>query len=283
MKLKPAVRESLRVYKRNFPQLLLALLVELVIRSICLTPLMFLVNRTLAPLAWLAVPMYLLIALPARQNYALALQDMLEGGSVFSLRLVETRDYFRKLLRGLKGTLCILLWSALTIAGLTTLAMFYTGAGNIDGFTMLRMFSSVGKMVGGDTVDGAMLVIGAVAATGVLILLGCALHSGARHAHALGSRKLLRGQRMKLILLWFLGLLLLLPFLAALAFVMGDWAASLIGQLKSLKLKNIAPNARQLYTLAASAIVLLLPLLPLKNLLPAVFLRQVKESRDAQA
>ena len=283
MKLKPAVQESLRVYKRNFPQLLLALLVELVIRSICLTPLMFLVNGTLAPLAWLAVPLYLLIALPARQNYALALQDMLEGGSVFSLRLVETRDYFRKLLRGLKGTLCILLWSALTIAGVTTLAMFYTGAGNIDGFTMLRMFSNVGKMVGGDTVDGAMLVIGAVAATGVLILLGCALHSGARHAHALGSRKLLRGQRMKLILLWFLGLVVLLPFLAALAFVMGDWAASLIGQLKSLKLKNIAPNARQLYTLAASAIVLLLPLLPLKNLLPAVFLRQVKESRDAQA
>ena len=36
-------------------------------------------------------------------------------------------------------------------------------------------------------------------------------------------------------------------------------------------------------TLIAGAVVLLFPLLPLKNLLPAVFLHQVKEDRDAQA
>lgn len=283
MKIKPAVQESLRVYKKNFPQLLLALLMQLVIRGICLSPLLFLADDKLAPLAWIALPLYLLIVLPARQNYALALQDMLAGGSVFSLRLVETSGYGRKLLHGLSGMLCILLWSALTIGGVTTLAMFYTGAGNIDGFTMLRMFSSVGKLVGGDTVDGAMAVIGAVLASGLLILLGCALHSGARHAHALGGRKLLKGQRLRLTGLWMLGLVLLLPFLAAVALVMGDWASSLVAQLRALKLSSIAPNARQLYTLAASAVVLLLPLLPLKNLLPAVYLRQLKESRDAQA
>ena len=35
--------------------------------------------------------------------------------------------------------------------------------------------------------------------------------------------------------------------------------------------------------LLGGAVVLLFPVLPLKNLLPAVYLRKVKEARDAQA
>ena len=44
--------------------------------------LLFLLLPGYTCLAWLSVPLYVLIALPARQNYALALQDMLHGGTV---------------------------------------------------------------------------------------------------------------------------------------------------------------------------------------------------------
>ena len=95
MQLKPVVKESLRLYKKNFAPLMLCLLVQGVLRFIALTPLLFLADKALAPLALLALPLYLLIALPARQNVALALQDMIGGGSVFSLRLLSTADYAR--------------------------------------------------------------------------------------------------------------------------------------------------------------------------------------------
>ena len=281
MKMKPVLLESLRLYRKNFPQLCLTLLTQLVLRAICLTPLLFLADASLAPLAWLCVPMYLLIALPARQNYALALQDMMDGGSVFSPRLVSLDGYWKKLLRGLKGTLCILLWSTATITGVTLLVMYYTGAGNVDGLTYLRMFESVGS---GSITDGIIRTVTAVLATGLLIVLGCAVHSGTRHAHALGDRKLLKGQRLRVTALWFVGLLTLLPFAAAVVAIAGDWAMGLLRTIKAAKTPNFALSVGQIASLAAAVLLLLFPLLPLKNLLSAVHLRLVKESKkDAQA
>lgn len=265
-------RESFRLYKQHFPQLMLALLVELVLRAIALCPLMFLADAALAPLAWLAVPLYLLIVLPARENYALSLQDMMDGGSVFSLRLISTAHYGRKLLRGLKGTLCMLCWSALTISGLVWL--YAAVKGLVDFITLMRIFSSIG---GGDFVGGVVRFAAAVAFTLVLILLGCALHSGTRHAIALGDKKLLKGRRLRLAGLWFAGLLLVLPFAAVAVAALGDFALMLFKELKNLKLPAFTLNLRQTVLLVGGALVLLCPALPLKNLLPAVYLRAEKE------
>lgn len=281
MKMKPVLLESLRLYRKNFPQLCLSLLVQLVLRALCLIPLMFRADAALAPLAWLCVPLYLLIVLPARQNYALALQDMMAGGSVFSPRLISVDGYGKKLLRGLKGTLCILLWSTLTITGVTLLAMYYTGAGGVDGLTFLRWFESIG---GGSITDGIIRTIAAVVATGLLIVVGCAVHSGARHAHALGDKQLLRGNRLRLTALWFVGLVTVLPFAAAIAAIAGDWALGLLSSIKAGKNLVFDLSGGQIASMAAAVVLLLLPLLPLKNLLPAVYLRLVKESKkDAQA
>ena len=117
----------------------------------------------------------------------------------------------------------------------------------------------------------------------LLIVLGCAVHSGSRHAVALGNRKLLKGHRLRLTALWFLGCLLIIPFAAVLVYTLGDYALSLVRELKNLKLPALELNARQLALLVGGAAVLLLPLLPLKNLFPAVYLRRVKEASDAQA
>lgn len=277
MKLKPVLKAALAEYKKNFPQLCLALLVELVLRAIALSPLVFLADKALAPLAYLAIPLYILIALPARQNYALALQDMMNGGSVFSLQLISTKDYGRKLLRGVKGLVCILLWSLLTIAGVSLL--YAAVMGLVDFITLMRIFSAIG----GTVMDGVMIVAAVVAASCLLIVLGCAVHSGARHAVALGDKKLLKGNRLRLIALWFLGCVLVVPFAAVVVAALGDYALTLIASLKNLQLPAFTLNVKQAAMLIGGAVVLLFPVLPLKNLLPAVYLRKVKEARDAQA
>lgn len=264
-------RESFRLYKQNFPQMMLALLVELVLRAMALSPLLFAADATLAPLCWLAVPLYLLIVLPARENYALALQDMLNGGSVFSVRLISTENYGKKLLRGLKGTLCLLCWSALTIAGISLL--YAAVMGLVDFITLMCIFAAIG----GSFVDGVVVVAAAVAGSMLFILLGCAVHSGTRHAIAMGEKRLMKGNRLRLTALWFAGLLLVLPFVAVAAVALGDFAISLFNELKNLKLPAFTLNLRQTLLLAGGALVLLCPALPLKNLLPAVYLRAVKE------
>lgn len=278
MKMKPVLKESLRLYKKNFPQLCLALLVEVVLRAIALSPLLFLADKTLAPLAYIAIPLYILIVLPARQNYALALQDMMDGGSVFTVQLISARDYWKKLFRGAKGMVCILLWSAVTVVSVSLLYAALTGL--VDVLTLMRICSSIG---GGDFVKGLMIILGGIAASTLLILLGCALHSGSRHAAAMGDRKLLKGSRLRLTALWFLGLVLVIPFAAVVVATMGDYAMTLIEELKNWSFPAFTLNARQTAMLIAGAVVLLFPLLPLKNMLPAVYLRKVKESRDAAA
>ena len=277
MKLKPVLTEALRLYKTNFALLMLNLLVQLVLRAVALTPLLFLADKALAPLALLALPLYLLIALPARQNVALALQDMMNSSSVFSLRLLSTEDYGRKLLRGLKGTLYMLLWSALTLTGVTLLFLSFKGL--TDGFTLMGVF----YVIGGSVADGVWIVLGALCASTLLILLGCALHSGSRHAAALGDKTLLQGNRLRLMALWFLGMLLVIPFVIVVIAVLGSFILTLPEALRNMQLPALTLTAPQWIGLLLGAMALLLPLLPLKNLLPAVYLHMAKEARDAQA
>lgn len=280
MKKKPVWKESFRLYKKHFGSLLLALLVQLVLRAIALSPMLFLADKQYACLAYAAIPLYLLIVLPARQNYALALQDMMNGGSVFSTQLICPKQYGKKLLRGMLGMIRILLWSAVTIVSAVLLYGAYEGRWGLDVLTLLRICSSVGS---GDMVAGLALILGAIGASTLLILLGCALHSGTRHAFALGSRKLLRGSRLRLTALWFSGFTLMIPFAAVAVLTLGDYAMTLIAELKNMQFPAFSLNARQIAMLGAGAVALLCPLLPLKNLLPAVYLRMVKEERDAQA
>lgn len=277
MKMKPVWTESLQLYRKNFLSLLLALLVELVLRGIALSPLLFLTDKGLAPLAYIAIPLYILIVLPARQNYALALQDMLKGGSVFSLQLISTENYGKKLLRGLKGMLCMLVWSALTITGVSLL--YAAVMGLVDFITLMRIFS----VIGGTVMDGVMIVAAAVAASMLLIVLGCAVHSGNRHAIAMGEKKLMKGNRLKLTVLWMTGLLLVVPFMVLVVRIFGGYAGTLIEALKNMQMPSIALSGSQLAALGCGAVLLLCPALPLKNLLPAVYLRQAKEKRDAAA
>lgn len=78
-------------------------------------------------------------------------------------------------------------------------------------------------------------------------------------------------------------MLLAVPFIAVVVAALGDFALQLISSLKQFKPLVVALNTRQIAMLLGGAVVLLCPLLPLKNLLPAVYLRLVKEKQDAAA
>lgn len=279
MKLTHALRETLRLCLKHPLDCLKTLLLEAVLLLMCLTPLLFLCTPATQPLALLCIPMYVLIMLPARQNVAEAMQDLLDGGRLFSLRLVSTENYGRKLCRGLKSALLLMLWAVLLILATGMAVLVFKGKaieGVTDTFTLMRGMRSLG---GGSLEAGAVLVVALYAATALPLLAGCAFHSGTRHGYALGDRTLVRGRRLRLMLLWLAGLATALPFAAVAAILLKGPMAQLIGAVKALKLGNIdvAALGASVVGVGVAALVLLVPTIPFKQLLPAVYLRGVKE------
>lgn len=291
MKICTVLKESVLIYCRNFIDLLGAYVIEALLRVICFVPLMFLLEKETAVLAWLCVPMYVLIALPARQNYAMALQDMLYGGRVFSPRLISMDRYFVKLWRGLKGLFKMALWMALPAAAILMLVQIYKGEGEFaisvmrlwginsrDGLSAMRWFG----LFGSDTIDGAKNVLLALLTLFVLPVIGCAAHCGVRHANALEEKKLLKGKRVKLFILWVLGFAFFLPFIVlTTATLIGDLKTFLASFAQMYILHAItAPElGEKLYLIAAAFLLLFLPIVPLKQLIPAVALHQQMNAR----
>lgn len=301
MKIFTVLRQSVQVYLKNFADLMGAYLIEAALRAICLAPLMFLLLPETAALAWLCVPLYVFIALPARQNYAIALQEMLHGGRVFSPRLISFDGYWGKLGRGLLGTLKMLCWMALPIAAVVLMLQIYTGEGAFAGYVM-GLWGVTGKdglsamrwfrMLGSDTIDGLINLMLVVISTFLLPVLGCAVHCGCRHAAALEDKKLLRGQHLKLMLLWVLGFVVFLPFAAVvLTMLLGDLKTFVLGFAEMFLTKSFAVPAlgEKLYIIGAAFVLLFLTVVPFKQLIPAVALHEqmkatYKEIRtDAEA
>ena len=89
MKFCAAVKATWHTYRTRFPEMLLTLLVQLVMRLMAFAPLLFLCAKETKPLALLCIPLYILIVLPARQNVAEAMRDALAGGHLVTLRLIS--------------------------------------------------------------------------------------------------------------------------------------------------------------------------------------------------
>ena len=271
------LRRALAAYRGHFRALMMTLLLELVLRLIALTPLLFLAAPQTRPLALICIPLYLLIVLPARQNVALALQDLLSGGSPFSLRLVSLEGYGHKLLRGLISVGKLLLWGAPLIVGVALARWAWSGGGSFDGFTLLRTIRSFG---GDDLFRGMAYLAAIYLATLIPLLIGCAFHSGDRHAVALGNPRLPKGRRGALIRYWFAGLIVFVPFLAVAAFPCASLIRALMGAINEFfntfefTFPAVGP---QLAMLGTAVVILLLPAIPLRALMPATCLRDAAD------
>lgn len=275
MKISSAFSGAFRAYRRHFGDLMKTLLAELVVGCMALTPLLFLIAPETAPLAWLCLPMFLLLVLPMRQNAAEALQDMLSGGACCTPRLVTGRHYFRKLLRGLRT----LIWTFPLLCGIYVAYDAFTGS--TDGFTLMRTISQLG---GGDLIMGVVVIAAAYLATFLPILFGMAFHSGTRHAAALGSGKLLRGHRCKLMLSWFVLILPYVPVLGAIFFLCGNYILGIIETFSKTFALTLGAPPTALFIALGVLVLLHLLLTPLRALVPAVYMKTVAEAKtDAQA
>ena len=280
MKLTSVYHKAWSVYRRHFKGLMLTLLLGLVLRCVALTPLLFLSAPQTRYLALLCVPLWLLIVLPARQNAAIAMQATLETDeSPFSVALISSDDYKAKLLRGLTATLRMLLWFLPLIAGvILALWAFY---GSVDGFTMIRMISRLG----GGIKQGIQRILIIYLLTLIPPLLGCAFHCGTRHGAALGRPKATRGHHLRLMLVWLSSLVTFVPFLVATGITGGSYLRDVLDTVKSFlstfSSLSIPHPGQTLILVAAFAVVLLLPLIPLHSLIPAVYMNAAAQA-DAE-
>lgn len=283
MKLSSVLRESFLIYRKHFRELMLTLLLELVLRLIALAPLLFLAAPQTRPLALISIPLYLFIVLPARQNVALGVQSLLSGGPLFTHQLVSAEDYGKKVLRGLTAALRMLLWAALLIAGVAVIQIVRSLDGNtLDVLTLMRFIKSMG---GNDLFRGFGVLAAIYLATLIPVLIGCAFHSGDRHAAALGSPELTKGRRGALIRLWLVGLAVFLPFAVAVAFPCASFFQALIAAIEEFNVTFtfVFPAVGSTFAvLGALVVILLLPALPLRTLMPAVYVRAAQaESADS--
>ena len=273
MKVSTAVRNAWKAYTSDFGDRMKFLLAEACLTMICLTPLLFLNEAALAPLAALSAVLWLLVMLPVRMNAAEALRDGLRGRAMCTPRLISAEGYGEKLLFGLKRLGFLLLWGApLIVLGYEVWIHF---SGEMDSFTVLRMIKN--DLGGGDQMRGILVVLLMVLAALLTLTVGCAFHSGARHARAQGDPARVNGHHGKVMLTWLASLLSILPLLIAVVAVILRYLP-VLSDLNGLLMKTAElPSTKGTLIIAAAGSVLTLPLLPLRSLIHAAYVEGLKK------
>lgn len=294
MKKTCSVSRAWTLYRRYFPQMMLGLLLQIVLRLIVATPLLFLAAQETRVLALLTLPLFVLIVLPARQNAAEVMAKLHQGYGFDLMGFVSFENYGKKLLRGLKTTLLMLLWALPFIAATGFLAFVYGGKtieGVTDTFTVLRTVINLGNhqlvktllpVSDTATIRGVMAIIVMYLLTALPILIGWAFHAGHRHAAALGVKLRSRGRVMGV---WFLSLVTLVPFIVTAGAISMGFLKQLLGALSAIGQGSFSlpPLEKNMWLLVAAFVVLLLPLIPFKQLLPAACVHKQTIREEAQA
>ena len=266
MKISAAFRDAFRVFFGRFGSSVKFLVVEGCITLAAFTPLLFLTDERMKPLALLAIPFYLLLVFWARVNAAAAMRDALNGESLFTYRLVDPGHYGRKLAYGLSRILMLLCWAVPLIASLIIAKVHISG--DMDGFTLMRMIKDFG---GGDLMTGILYLSLILTATVILLAAGCAFYSGDRHAFAQGNPKLVKGHRGRIMLCWLCSLIVLLPMIIAVAAAAVRYLPALQDLNAIVTKEKSLPSTKTTVIILAVGAVLTLPLLPLRSLIPAAF------------
>ena len=275
-----AFRQAFRIGGQQFAGTMKFLIVEACMMLICLAPLLFLLEKRIWFLAGLTVPMWLLLMNPVRMNAAAAMQEAMDGGKLFTGRLLETDDWWGKVWIGIRRTLCLAVWSVPLAAGAAYAYRLWKGADDMDGFTLLQSVQDFG---GGDVKTG-ILYIGLIAG-GLLLLLviGCAYHSGARHAAALGIPRRTGSHHGKIVIGWFLSLIILWPILIV-SVIPAGVIQTLLMDTNGLFTNTVKlPNIKALLIVLGGGMLMTLPLIPFRSLVIAAMVHQLKEDREKAA
>ncbi len=270
MKISASVAKAWKACTASPAGTLKFLLTEGCLTLLCLAPLLFLTKKELAPAALACPVLWLLIMLPARVNAAMDMENALrsgEGSGLGSTRLVDFRNYGQKLGCGLKRLFFLALWSAPLIV-LAVVARAHI-SGETDSFTVLRMIKN--NLGGGDQITGLLVVAGMAVAALLILVFGCAFHSGARHAFAQGEPSLVNGHHGGVLLAWLASLLSLIPLLAALAAAVIRYLPA-VSDLNALLMNTVElPDTRGTLMILAAGALLTIPLLPLRSMISAAY------------
>ena len=285
MTVKQAAQQARAAYKGHVSELFDFLLLQVILRLIPLTPLLFLLTPGLKILALLCVPLFLLVVPFVREKTAGALQSALAGGSMNSRDVVNMEGYWKCVWNGLKKGVLFLLWASpfigVTIWGYRVL-FGNAVVGQTDVFSVILAISNLG---GGDLFRGIVYAMLIYMATLIPFCFGLAFHSGDRHALALGNRGLVKGHRKGILLVWLRSLVPCIPFAVVAGAALGQYMMSVAKALNQISGKGLSipmPTTTLLIVLAAF-VVLLLPVIPLKSLYTAAMVRGIREEEKHEA
>ena len=286
MTIKKTMLESISRFKSSKGDLLRAQGMTLAVWAACLCPLLFLTCAPLKMLSLLCPLLLIFVALPMRQSTAEAVQAFLSGAPLATVAMLPLKDYWKKLARSLRMTGLLLLW-LLPLLCLIGLPIYLDKVVSMDVMTLLNKLTQLGS---GDYMRGIIRYVSVTLLTLLFPLFGLMFHSGTRHAYALGDRKLVKGRRWQIVGLWLSGLLFVLPVVlcvVALIAVIGvsavrfttEWFNNLMA------VPSMAALMPPKWLLAVTAVsaVLMLVTNPMRSLLPAIFLRGLKEEQDHAA
>ena len=272
MKISQAFRTAYRTVSEQKTEALKFLTVELALTGICLSPLLFLTEKGwLQYLTALCAPLWLLVKIPARLNAAAAMQDSLGEGKLFSLRLADPGNYGRKIGYAFSRLGLLILWSLPLIAALIFAWDKYSG--DTDGLTVMNMIYEFG---GQDMKTGVIYLLLIFAGLLILAALGAGFHSGDRHAFVLEEKGLLKGKRLKVLLCRICSVVFLLPLIIAFIVVAVRYAP-LLDNVSGVVSGDVAkPNTRMTLIILGIGGVLTLPLLPLRSMVTAAYVRGLR-------
>ena len=264
-------------------ELLDTMLLQIMIRLLALSPLLFLLSGKLKILACLSALFYLTLIPQLRRNSAGAMQRMIRGGPLFSASLVSFRDWGRHFLESARTGACLFLW-ALPFIGSTAwiLRVIYGKAivGQTDVFSVMTALQNLG---GGDVMRGTAWFLFFYALTLIPLVLGISFHSGRRHEQELGEKRFLKGYRSRVLKVWWCGILLLIPFLGAVGFSAFRYARAIMGAVNNMATEGLrlpAPD-QSIYLALAAFLVLYLPFQPFRSLLSACCVHDLWEGRES--
>ena len=281
-----AWKQMLSRLKGSYTDWMAGMLVLILIRLAALSPLLTLVlcgkGSPLRYLSLLTPVLYFFLVLPLRYSMGEAMHHALDGGSFLTARLVLFSGYKQKLQAMLLQALHFVPWALPLLLGLG--AGWYLMYGVKDGTSVLRMVIRLGNALGEGYgfMDGVYLIVAFYGLLLLVLLYGMMRNgmirflwkiSGGNYASArkeMVSR--LKGRRGGQFLIAAIQTLLLLPVLSPM-FYMGyrllrDFSKSL-----RLDFSQLA-EPQMLWGMVAVFFLLYWPLLPLRKVLQAYYIRR---------
>ena len=287
--LKAAIRNTFKICKGRFSDWLAGMLALLAVRALALVPLLALVffqkGDPMQYIALLTPILYVFIVFPLRYSMGEAMERALSGETFASARLISFKGYGQKLKAVLMQCLYVLPWALPLFLGLA--AGWYLLYQVTDGTEVLRMLRDFGRVFGeGAGIMEAMYAVIAFLGLLFLVLLYGMMRNGMVRFVWLSSGATYQKARTQMLLRlkgrrtgqFFVGLVqsvLMLPVLLPAGY-MGYRLLREFSKYMRLNLANLQ-EPQMLAGIVLVFLLLYLPLLPLRKILQAQYIGQLKE------